>query len=218
MDIHIALSDCTLSTEQQAIVDALNGFLALLPDDDDPDAALRLVMEILEAAEVAPQEVLAQAAGFTQSRSVRVYKQRLREEGLAGLFDRPIPGRTAVTTQTSVEKALIQVILSAVIEEHVLPDDRVLAKRVNQELNIAQAPEAGSVTTSMVESIRLRWEIQRPVITQKLQASLLSEAAESDPAQLGRTRVGGAFILVILLVETGWLKFAHLLPMDVGMR
>ena len=216
VNIRIALSDCTLSTEHQAIVDALNGFLALLPDDDDPDAALRLVMEILEAAEVAPQEVLAQAAGFTQSRSVRVYKQRLREEGLAGLFDRPIPGRTAVTTQTSVEKALIQVILSAVIEEHVLPDDRVLAKRVNQELNIAQAPEAGSVTTSMVESIRLRWEVRRPVITQKLQRALSSEATELDTAQLGHTRVGGAFILAILLVETGWLRFAHLLPMARG--
>ena len=30
--------------------------------------------------------------------------------------------------------------------------------------------------------------------------------------RLGRTRVGGAFILAVLLVETGWLKLAHLLP------
>jgi hypothetical protein len=185
VDIHIALSDCTLSTEHQAIVDALNGFLALLPDDDDPDAALRLAMEILEAADVAPQKVLAQATGFAQPRSVRAYKERLRAAGLAGLFDRPIPGRPAVTTQTAVEKALIQIILSAVIEEHALPDDKVLAKRVNQELSIAQAPEAGSVTASMVESIRLRWEVRRPVITQKLQGALSSEAAESDTAQLG---------------------------------
>ena len=33
---------------------------------------------------------------------------------------------------------------------------------------------------------------------------------------MGRTRVGGAFILAILLVETGWLKAAHLLPMAAG--
>ena len=216
MDIYLDLADCTLSIEHQALVNALNRFLALLPDDDDPNAALRLAMEILEAADVAPQEVLAQTVGFTQSRSVRVYKQRLREEGLAGLFDRPIPGRPAITTQTLVEKALLQVILSAVIEEHVLPDDRVLATRVNQVLSESQAAEAGSVTASMVETIRLRWEIQRPVITQQLQTAQPSEAAESDTAQLGRTRVGGAFILAVLLMETGWLKFTHMLPMARG--
>jgi hypothetical protein len=85
MSICLDLSDCTLSTEHQAIVDALNGFLALLPDGDDPDEALRLAMMILEAADVAPQAVLARAAGFTQSRSVRVYRQRLSEQGLAGV-------------------------------------------------------------------------------------------------------------------------------------
>jgi len=216
VNIRIALSNCTLSTEHQAIVDALNGFLALLPDDDDPDAALRLVLEILEVADVAPQQVLAQTAGFTQSRSVRMYKQRLREEGLAGLFDHPIPGRPAITTQATVERSLIQVILSAVIEEHVLPEDGALAQRVNQELSIAQAREAGSVTASMIETIRLRWEIQRPVIAQKLQAGQSSKATESTTAQLGHTRVGGAFILAILLIETGWLRFAHLLPMVDG--
>jgi hypothetical protein len=216
MNVRIELADCTLSTEHQAVVDALNAFLALLPDDDDPDAALRLAMEILEAADAAPQEVLAQATGFTQSRSVRVYKQRLREEGLAGLFDRPIPGRPAVTTRTSVEQALIQVVVSVVIEEHALADDRVLAERVNQVLSEAQAPEAGSVTASMVETIRLRWRIQRPAITQQLRATQSSHVAELDIARLGRTRVGGAFILAVLLVEAGWLKFAHLLPMARG--
>jgi hypothetical protein len=216
VDIYLDLADCTLSTEHQALVNTLNRFLALLPDDDDPSAALRLAMEILEAADMAPQEVLAQAAGFTQSRSVRMYKQRLQEEGLAGLFDRPIPGRPAVTTQRLVEKALIQVILSAVIEEHTLPDDKVLAARVNQVLNESQAAEAGSVTASMVETIRLRWEIQRPVITQQLQTAQPSEAVESGTAQLGRTRVGGAFILAVLLMETGWLKFTHMLPIARG--
>jgi hypothetical protein len=105
MNVRLDLSDCTLSTEHQALVGGLNEFLALLPDDDDPDVALWLAMEILEAANVAPQAVLAQAANFAQARSVRVYKQRLREEGLVGLFDRPIPGRPAVTRQRFSERA-----------------------------------------------------------------------------------------------------------------
>ena len=66
MNVHLDLSGCTLSTEQQAVVDALNEFLASLPDDDDSDVALRLAMDILEAADVAPQTVLAEAAGFTK--------------------------------------------------------------------------------------------------------------------------------------------------------
>lgn len=105
MNIQLDLSPCTLSTENQAIVDALNQFLALLPDDDDPKAALRLVMVILEAADVASQDVLAQAVNFLQSRSLRVYVQRLQEEGLSGLFDQAIPGRPAITTRTPVEQA-----------------------------------------------------------------------------------------------------------------
>jgi len=213
VNVRLDLSGCTLSTEQQAVVDALNEFLASLPDDDDPDVALRLAMEILEAADVAPQTVLAEAAGFTQARSVRVYKQRLREEGLAGLFDRPIPGRPAVTTQTPVEKAVYQVILSAVIEEHALPDDAALAERVNQALRGARVPETGLVTASMVETIRLHWDIQRPAITQQLQAAQSSGTCETDTVRLGQTRVGGAFILAILLLEAGWLKMAYLLPM-----
>ena len=216
MNVRLDLSDCTLSTEHQALVDGLNEFLALLPDDDDPDVALRLAMEILEAANVAPQVVLAQAAHFAQARSVRVYKQRLREEGLTGLFDRPIPGRPAVTRQTSVEKALIQAILSAVMEERTLPDDEVLAERVNQILSEAQVPEAGSVTASMVETIRLRWDIRRPAIRQQLQAAQPLASPKPDKVKLGQTRVGGAFILAILLLETGWLKCAHLLPMAPG--
>ena len=213
MNVQIDLSDCTLSTENQAVVDAINKFLALLADDADPKAALRLAMVILEAADVAPQADLARAADCAQSRSLRDYKQRLREEGLSGLWDHPIPGRPAITTRTPVEKALFQVILSAVIEEHSLPDDVTLADRVNRVLSEAQVPEAGRVTASMVETIRLRWEIRRPDLNQQLQATRQPEAAEADSARLGQTRVGGAFILAVLLVETGWLKLAHLLPM-----
>jgi len=213
VNVQIDLSDCTLSTENQAVVDVINKFLALLPDDADPKAALRLAMVILEAADVAPQVDLARVANFGQSRSLRDYKQRLREEGLSGLWDDPIPGRPAITTRTPVEKALFQVILCAVIEEHALPDDVILAERVNQALSEDQVPEAGRVTASMVETIRLRWEIRRPDLNQQLQETRQPVAAEADSVRLGQTRVGGAFILAVLLVETGWLKLAHLLPM-----
>ncbi|MCK4449820.1 MAG: helix-turn-helix domain-containing protein, partial [Anaerolineae bacterium] len=213
MNIQFDLSDCTLSTEDQAVVDAVNKFLALLPDDADPKPALRLAMVILEAADVAPQDDLALVAGFTQSRSLREYVQRLQEEGLSGLWDHPIPGRPAVTTQTPVEKALLRVILGTVIEEHILPDDGVLAQRVNQTLSEERVPEAGRVTASMVETIRLRWDIQRPVVNQQLRVAQRSQVPQPDMARLGQTCVGGAFILAVLLVETGWLKLAHLLPM-----
>jgi hypothetical protein len=213
VNIQFDLLDCTLSTEDQAVVDAVNEFLALLPDDADPKPALRLAMVILEAADVAPQDDLALVAGFTQSRSLREYVQRLQEEGLSGLWDHPIPGRPAVTTQTSVEKALLRVILGTVIEEHILPDDGVLAQRVNQALSEDRVPEAGRVTAFMVETIRLRWDIQRPAVNQQLRVAQRSQVPQPDMARLGQTCVGGAFILAVLLVETGWLKLAHLLPM-----
>jgi len=202
-------SDCTLSTEHQVIVNALNKFLAWLPDDEG-SAALRLALLVLEAANVASQAVLARVVGLNQDRSVRLYKQRLQEEGLAGLFDHPIPGRPAITTKTEVEKALLQIILEAVIQEHALPDDTFLAERVNQSLQETQEPK---VTASMVETIRLRWGIRRPNLTQQLQAAQASASPEPEQARLGQTRVGGAFILAVLLVETGWLQLTHLLPM-----
>jgi hypothetical protein len=216
VNAQIDLSDCTLSTENQAVVDAVNEFLRWLPDDVDPRPALRLAMMILEAADVASQDELARAAGFSQARSLRGYKQRLRDEGLPGLWDHPIRGRSAMTTRTGVEKALFQVILSAVIEEHALPEDVILSKRVNQVLSKEQGPEAGRVTASMVESIRLRWEIRRPALSQQLQAAQETEMSETDSARLGRTHAGGAFILAVLLMETGWLKLAHLLPIAAG--
>ena len=216
MNAQIDLSDCTLSTEHQAVVDAVNEFLAWLPDDADHEPALRLAMMILEAADVASQNDLARATSLGQSRSLRGYKQRLRDEGLSGLFDHPITGRPAITTRTPVENALFQVILNAVIEEHTLPDDAVLAERVNQVLSENQVPEASRVTSSMVETMRLRWGIRRLTLAQQLRTVREAEASETESARLGQTRVGGAFLLAMLLVETGWLKLAHLLPIAAG--
>jgi len=215
VDFQFKLSQRTLSTEQQAVLDAVNRLVGMLPEQTDSDVTRRLGLMILEEAAVAPQAELATAAGFGQDRSVRVYKERLKEQGLAGLFDRPISGRPTITAQTPVEKAFIQVVLAAVIEEHAMPTDEVLAKRVNQVLRESQALEAGGVTASMVETLRLRWGIRRVPLQQALDAAS-TQTAEPGSVQLGRTQVGGAFVLAILLVETGWLKLAKWLPMAPG--
>jgi hypothetical protein len=214
VDFQFELPQCTLSTRQQAVLDAVNHLITFLPDQPDSEVAQRLGLMILEVAEVAPQAELALAAGFTQERSVRIYKDRLAEQGLAGLFDRPIPGRPAIITQTPVEKAFLPVVLAAVITEHTLPDDPTLAERVNRALAEHQATEAGQVTASMMETLRLRWGIRRLPLQETLNTAAPSV---TEPAtQLGRTQVGGAFALAILLVETGWLKLAQGLPIASG--
>ena len=43
-----------------------------------------------------------------------------------------------------------------------------------------------------------------------------TQTMEPAAVQLGRTQVGGAFALAILLVETGWLKLAQTLPIATG--
>jgi hypothetical protein len=205
--------DGTLSTEHQALVDALNQFVANLPaEDEQQQVAIRLGMELLELADVATQEEIAHAAGYSE-RTLRLYKQRLQEEGLGGLFDQPIPGRPAVTTQPTVEGAVVQAILAAVIGQHTLPDDATLAAAVNRHLTEKQDPLAEQVTASMVETIRLRWGIQRLPVRQQLRAAQAPSPAEQERVRLGRSQAGGAFILAILLVEAGWLKLAQLLPM-----
>ena len=215
MDIRLEFPDGTLSTEHQALVDILNDFLAMLPDDEPQPAAVRLCMELLELANVASQEDIARAAGYA-GRTLRFYKQRLRDEGVTGLFDHAISGRLPVTTQPAVEETMVQVILEAVIIQHTLPDDATLAEAVNRLLAEQQEPLAGHVTDSMVETIRLSWGIQRPVVRQHLQEGRATSAPQQETVRLGRTRVGGAFILAILLLETGWLKLAELLSMAPG--
>jgi len=214
MDFQLHFPDDTLSTEYQALVEILNRFLALHPANGDEDAVLRLVMELLELADVAPQPEIARAVGYSQARSLRTYKQRLEEQGLGGLFDQPITGRPAVTSQPVVERAVVQATLKAVITEHTLPDDEALAQTVNGYL--AEAQEPWEVTASMVETIRLRLGIQRLLLAQQLQAANHSQPSVQEQVRLGRTKAGGAFILAVLLVETGWLRLAEWLPMAPG--
>ena len=47
MDVQFHFPDGTLSTEHQTMVEALNRFLAVLPDKEDQEAVARLVMELL---------------------------------------------------------------------------------------------------------------------------------------------------------------------------
>ena len=216
MDVQLHFPEGTLSTEHQALVETLNRFLALHPANGDEDAVLRLVMELLELADVASQAEIARAIGYSQDRSVRLFKVRFQEQGLGGLFDRPITGRPAVTPQPAVERAVVKAVLKAVITEHALPDDETLAQAVNGYLTEAQEPWAGQVTASMVETIRLGLGIQRLLLAQQLQAANDSQSPVQEEVRLGRTKAGGAFILAVLLVETSWLKLAKLLPMAPG--
>jgi hypothetical protein len=215
MDTRFHFPDGTLSTEHQALVESLNQFLAMLSDDEHQKVVIRLGMELLELANVASQEDIAQACGYCE-RTLRWYKQRLRDEGLGGLFDQPISGRPSVTAQPTVEGAVVQVILEAVINQHSLPDDAWLAEAVNRHLAEREEPLNGQITASMVETIRLRWGIQRQNVRQQLQQSQVSAGSEQERVGLGRTQAGGAFILAVLLVEAGWLKLACLLPMASG--
>jgi len=215
MDTRFDFAGSTLSTEHQVLVETLNQFLATLSDDAHQKVVIRLGMELLELADVAPQEELARAAGCSE-RTLRFYKQRLEEEGLDGLLDHPIPGRPAVTTQPAVEGAVVQALLEAVISQHTLPDDEALAGVVNAQLLEQEDPLGGQVTASMVETIRLGWGVQRVPVLQRLQEAQASLPAEQERVCLGRTQAGGAFSLAILLVETGWLKIAQALSMPSG--
>lgn len=73
IDIQLDFPDGTLSTEHQNLVEVLNRFLALHPDNEDGDAAVRLAMELLELTDVAPQPVIAEAVGYAQPRSLRTW-------------------------------------------------------------------------------------------------------------------------------------------------
>jgi hypothetical protein len=206
--------DCPLTTEHQALVDTLNTFLDIVPDNEDSCVAQRLAMTLLETADVAPQAMIGQSVGLNQARSVRLYKQRLQAEGIAGLFDRPITGRPAVTTQPAVEKGVVQTILNSVISEQSLLDDIIIATQVNKQLSGTELD--GQITPSMVETIRLRLGIYRPTINEQLYQATIVPESEGEAVCLGRTGVGGAFILTVLLIEKGWLRRAELLPMASG--
>lgn len=216
MDTQVEFSNRTLTIEQQALVETLNLFLDLHPANEAESAARRVAMLLLELADVASQAEIAATVGYSQDRSVRLFKQRFEEQGLDGLYDRPISGRPALSTQPAVESAVVQAILDAVISEHSLPNDGELAETVNRHLVEGQDPAAGQVTAAMVESIRLRWGIYRRCVDKQFQAAADSQPESEESLQLGRTQAGGAFILAVLLVETGWLKLAQLLPMASG--
>lgn len=215
MDARFEFSDGTLSTEHQVLVETVNHFLAGLPDDDSQQVGLRLGLELLEVANVASQAEIARAGGYSE-RTLRWYKQRLRDQGLSGLFDQPIPGRPSVSGQRRVVGAVVQAMLAAVISQPGLPEDAQLAEAVNRHLGEQGEPLAGQVTASLVETIRRGWGIQRQAVDQPRPESQAAPGSVPEQVRLGRTQVGGAFILAILLVEAGWLTLASRLPMAAG--
>lgn len=80
---------------------------------------------------------------------------------------------------------------AAVIEEHALPEDVVLAGRVSQALRESQASEADQATASIVETLRLRWGIQRLPFQQALAVHYSRYAHEQNVAlALGMWDVG----------------------------
>lgn len=222
--MQIAFTECTLTVEQQAIVDLVNSLLAVcLLDRDDQQAMRRLAAYLLESADVAPQQEIAEALGYKDARTVRHIRDQVEQEGLESLLSH-VTGRSPVTTRPEVIQAVIGEILSAVIEERHLPDDAEIAGRANRRLN-QTGYEGEPVTERMAQTIRLDWEIERPATQRALssppdrdtEASAEEAASLTEEAiSLGHTRWGGAFVLLALLIREAWLESAKLLTIASG--
>ena len=133
--MQIAFTECTLTVEQQAIVDLVNSLLAVcLLDRDDQQAMRRLAAYLLESADVASQQEIAEALGYKDARTIRHIRDQVEQEGLESLLSH-VTGRPPVTTRPEVIRSVIGEILSAVIEERHLPDDAEIAGRANRRLN-----------------------------------------------------------------------------------
>lgn len=105
MENRMEFSPDSLEEKGHFLVETLNKFISQLPEKE-AKVGLRLAIQILEAADLASQETISRAAGLAQSRSLRHYKKRLREEGLAALFDRQRSGRPDITNQPLLQKKL----------------------------------------------------------------------------------------------------------------
>jgi len=206
INVQVSFPNLTLTIEQQATLDLVNAALAAYPADADPQPMLRLAIWLLEEADVAPQQQIAQAL-------VRQIRRAMTTRGLEALFDAPRSGRTAVVTQHAVEQAVIQEILAAVIADHVLPPDEELAQRASRRWGETGGP---SLTADQVEAIRLRWGIRRPDIEAQRKAAQDSQPVKPQPMTLGHTRWGGAFVLLALLVQKACLQAASCLTMAAG--
>lgn len=210
----MTLSKRTLTAEQQAIVDLVNSLLAACSaDPDHQSTARRLAAYLLETADVAPQQEIAEALGYESARTIRHIRDQVEQAGLEALLSQGT-GRPPVTTQSKVIQAVIGEILSAIIEDRCLPDDAEIAEAANRHLS-QTGYEGEPITEKMVQTIRLAWEIKRPP-TQKALSSTPGQEQEKTVAaektiSLGYTRWGGAFVLLALLIQEAWLAYADLL-------
>jgi len=215
INVQVVFPSLTLTTKQQATVELINGMLAAYPEDEDPRPMLRLAVWLLEEADVAPQQQIAEALGYRSDRSVRHIHRAVAEKGLRALFDADRSGRPGVTSQQAVEQAVVQEVLAAVITDHALPSDDILAERVTRRLR-QEGWDGPPLTTDQVETIRLRWGIRRPDIQRQLQVAQHIRNEPKEQVALGHTRWGGAFVLLALLVQKAWLRFAPFLTIAAG--
>jgi transposase len=213
--VQITFPERTLKAEQQAVVDLTNRLLVAYPDHQDDSEVLRLAAYLLELADVAPQAEIAKTLGYKSDRTIRNIRDRVEREGLDALIYR-VTGRPPVTTRPEVIEATLEEILNAVIDEHDLPEDEELAKRINQRLGKTDY-NGEPVTARIVQTIRLRKDIERVATKQ----ALSSIAGQNEPEEatetasggfsLGHSRWGGAFAILALLVREAWLKAAEML-------
>lgn len=215
INVQVAFSNPTLTTEQQATVRLVNAALAAYPEDGDPRPMLRLTAWLLEEADVASQQQIAEALGYESDRSIRHIRGAVAANGLQALFDAPRSGRPGVVTQHAVEQAVIQEILAAIIADHALPADEELAQRATQRLQSTGGPPV-PLTAAQVETIRLRWGIHRPDVKAQLKTASGSPHADQERVALGQTRWGGAFVLLAILVQKAWLRVASCLTLAAG--
>jgi hypothetical protein len=206
--MQIAFPGRILTDKQQGVVDLVN---QMLVEESGDQGMRRLAVYLLELSDVASQQEIAAAVGYSSDRTIRHIRDHITRQGLSGLVGDK-PGRPGVTTLPKVERAVIGEILSVVIEEHRLPEDGQLAGRINRRL--AQTGYEGeTVTETMIRTVRLRWQIKRPSTRQFLGSSpeQETEASSAETISLGYTRWGGAFVILGLLIRDAWLKYARLL-------
>lgn len=92
INVQVSFPDFTLTIKQQATVDLVNAALAAYPEDEDLRPMLRLAIWLLEEADVAPQQQIAEALGYESDRSVRHIRSAIATGGLKALFDAPVLG------------------------------------------------------------------------------------------------------------------------------
>ena len=182
MGNRLEFSPDTLDKKGHFLVETLNKFISQLPEKEG-QVGQRLAIQILEVADLASQETISGAAGLAQSRSLRHYKKRLREEGLAALFDRQRTGRPSITNHPLLQKRLSDIIWQALQAERILPDDTTLATQLRAALE-SDSFDHTKITPGIVKTIRLRLGFCRSKIQLLFSTSTIELTSPIIPALL----------------------------------